>query len=96
MGNFRAPSLHSSYKGQKAFQICGSEVPSLASETQRHIPYVFDKPQGNAEDKRAVIANIMTPMSDSVTFKKMLKKQVGPVQGWGRLQIKKSRPTTCM
>eukprot|EP00435_Cladocopium_sp_Y103_P046343 s120_g13.t1 len=54
----------------------GGAVPSLASETQRHIPYVFDKPQGNAEDKRAVMANIMTPMSDSVTFQKMLKKQV--------------------
>jgi hypothetical protein len=84
-------------KFPRAFlQICGSEVPSLASETQRHIPYVFDKPQGNAEDKRAAIANITTPMSDSVTFIKMLKKQVGPVQGWDRLQKKENRPEKCI
>jgi len=57
------------------------EVPSLGTHSQRQIPYVFDKPHGNAEDKRAVMANITTPMTESVTFKKMLKKQAFWVHG---------------
>ena len=53
-----------------------TQVPSLASGEHRQIPHLFGKGgESSTDERKAIMANVLTPMRGSATFKKMLKKQ---------------------
>ena len=54
---------------------CQIQVPSLATGDHRLIPHIFGKGDTSGEDRRAMMANVMTPMKGSVAFKKLAKRQ---------------------
>ena len=68
---FDLPCLH-------CWPTClSAEVPSLASGTHRPVPHSFGSgaPGTSNEERKLAMLNLLTPMGESVTFKKMLKRQ---------------------
>ena len=76
------PDVMSVRRCRRIVAVCvcvfvAAEVPSLGTGTHRQIPHVFGM-STTASEKKAMMPNIFTPMTESVTFRKMWKRQDRP------------------